>query len=69
MLNLLINCVSDKSTPQILPINGESTFLLSKNILTVEASLRRYPSFIGSLAILKALHVILYLQMFFYLNS
>ena len=28
LLNLLINCISAKSAPQILPIKGECTFLL-----------------------------------------
>ena len=29
LLNLLINCISAKSAPQILSIKGECTFLLS----------------------------------------
>ena len=28
LLNLLINCISTRSAPQILPIKGECTFLL-----------------------------------------
>ena len=30
LLNLLINCISARSTPQILSVKGDSTFLFLK---------------------------------------
>ena len=34
LLNLLINCISARSAPQILSIKGDSTFLLLNFIIT-----------------------------------